>query len=216
MIVDLRTYNIHPGKLPAYLDLYGREGYAIQTKHLGDCLGYWVAEVGVQNRVVHLWAYPDIAERARRRAAMESDPAWNGYRAKSAEFLQRQDNCIVRPAPFWPLAQQAAGPIAIVDYRIYTLHPGKLGEYFKRYEAEGLTKQVGYLGRCIGYYQSDIGTQSQVISLWAYESVEDRARRRARLQADPGWSGYLAGIQPYFVFQETALLRPAPFWTPKF
>src|SRR5690242_863286 len=148
MIVDLRTYTVQPGALGAYLKLYGSEGWPIQTKHLaGACVGYYAVDIGVQNRVVHLWRYADIMERSNRRAGMESDAAWNSYRSKSATFMQAQENKIVKPTPFWPaMKAEGGGPFNTIDYRTYTLQPGKAGAFFKLYESEGMAIQTKHLG----------------------------------------------------------------------
>lgn len=213
MIVDMRSYTLQPGGLGAYLKLYGSEGWPVQTKHLPGCIGYYVVDIGVQNRVVHLWQYGDIAERAQRRAAMESDPAWNAYRAKSAAFMQAQENRILKAVPFWPMKAEGGGPFPCVDLRIYTLVPGKLATFFKLYESEGMATQVKHLGNCIGFYQSDIGGQNQIVHLWAYADITDRARRRAAMQGDPAWNAYLSKASPLFVHMENMILRPAPFWS---
>jgi hypothetical protein len=84
MIVDLRTYTIRTGALREFLALYAREGLAVQTQHLGAPLGYYTTEVGDLGQVVHMWRYTDMADRERRRAALEADPRWNAYRSKSS------------------------------------------------------------------------------------------------------------------------------------
>ena len=45
----------------------------------------------------------------------------------------------------------------IVEMREYTLAPGKVPEYFKLYEAEGMAIQREILGRNLGYYSTEIG-----------------------------------------------------------
>lgn len=75
----------------------------------------------------------------------------------------------------------------IVEERIYTLHPGQAGAYLKAYEAEGMAIQKPILGRMVGYYQTEFGTLNQVIHMWAYEDLAERAERRARLAADARW-----------------------------
>jgi hypothetical protein len=215
MIVDLRTYTLKPGGLGAYFKAYGNNGWPIQNKYLPKCLGYYFVDIGVQNRVVHLWEYEDIAQRATCRTAMEADPNWNGYRAASAHFFVSQENRVMKDAPFWPAMKSAENvPIGIVDKRTYFLEPGKLGEYAKVYREEGIDVQIGHLGRCIGYYVSDIGPQHQLVHLWAYKDLEDRVRRRAAMQADPKWQSYLSKAAHLFTHQENEILRPAPFWTP--
>jgi hypothetical protein len=212
MIVDLRIYTVIPGSLGAYLKLYGGEGWPLQLKYLQDCVGYYVVEIGVQNRIVHLWRYPDIGERAKRRAAMESDPAWSVYRAKTAAFIQVQENRILKPAPFWPMKGEG-GPFHAIDFRVYSLLPGRQGAFFRLYEAEGMATQIKHLGTCLGFYQTDIGPQHQIVHLWGYADVADRARRRAAMQSDPTWNAYFAKAAPLFTHMENMVLRPAPFWT---
>jgi NIPSNAP len=89
VIVDVRTYSIKPGKMPHELDLYAKRGLAPQTRHLGPPLAYLHGESGDINALVHLWVFEDVADRARKRAAMMADPEWQTYlklAANSAPF----------------------------------------------------------------------------------------------------------------------------------
>ena len=126
--------------------------------------------------------------------------------------FQTQENQIIKPTPFWPMKGEG-GTFGAIDFRVYTLHPGKLGAFFKLYETEGLATQVKHLGNCLGFYQSDIGPQHQVIHLWGYADIADRARRRGAMQADPAWNAYLSKAALLFSRMENSILRPAPFWT---
>ncbi|HYD61763.1 MAG TPA: NIPSNAP family protein [Noviherbaspirillum sp.] len=105
MIIDLRTYTMVPGRLRAFLELYEREGLPVQRRHQGEPVGYFVTEIGTQNQVVHLWGYESLADREKRRAALEADPEWIAYRAKSAAAgnVQHQENKILRSVAFSPL-----------------------------------------------------------------------------------------------------------------
>lgn len=99
----------------------------------------------------------------------------------------------------------------IVEERIYTLHTGKVPEYIRHYESEGLAIQQPILGRLVGYFTTEIGPLNQVIHMWGYDSFEDRAKRRAELGADPRWKAYLAKIQPLVRTQENKILTPTAF-----
>lgn len=99
----------------------------------------------------------------------------------------------------------------IVEERIYTLHAGQAPAYLRAYEQEGMAIQKPILGRMVGYYQSEFGPLNQVVHLWAYEDLKERAERRARLAADEGWKAYVAKVRPMIVSQENKLLVPAPF-----
>ena len=99
----------------------------------------------------------------------------------------------------------------LVEERIYTLHAGKVGEYMKLYETEGLAVQTRHLPRMVGYFSTEVGPLNQVIHMWAYDSFEQRMERREALQADPAWQSYVAKIRPLIVHQENKLLLPASF-----
>jgi NIPSNAP len=100
--------------------------------------------------------------------------------------------------------------------REYTLQAGKVPEYLKLYESEGLAIQREVLGHLVGYYATEVGPAvNQVVHLWAYESFEDREARRRRLAADPGWQSYVHKIRPMLVAQCNRLMKPAPFFEPE-
>jgi hypothetical protein len=99
----------------------------------------------------------------------------------------------------------------LVEQRTYTLHPGMTGQYLKLYETEGMAIQKPILGRMVGYYQTEFGPLNQIIHMWAYESMEERATKRAKLGADPAWQAYIAKTRPLTLSQENKLLIPANF-----
>jgi hypothetical protein len=99
----------------------------------------------------------------------------------------------------------------IVEQRTYTLQVGKVPEYLKLYEAEGLAIQTRILPRMVGYYTTEIGPLNQIIHMWGYESFEERTRKRAELGGDPGWQAYVAKIRPLILSQETKILLPTSF-----
>jgi hypothetical protein len=103
VIFDMRTYVCRPGTIAAHLKLYEEFGKAPQTKHLGQPVFYAVTETGLVNSFVHIWAYDDAADRAKKRAAMQADPDWQTYMKKSAELgaLVQQNNQIMNEVPFF-------------------------------------------------------------------------------------------------------------------
>lgn len=99
----------------------------------------------------------------------------------------------------------------IVEERIYSLHIGAVPKYLELYETEGLAIQRPILGRMVGYFSSDIGALHQIVHLWAYKDMAERAERRAKLTSDPGWKAYVLKIRPLQISQENKILIPAPF-----
>ena len=104
MILDERTYLIWPAHVRDYLRLYEAEGMALQVSHLGDLVGWFTTDSGGRiNEVVHLWRYADAGDRECRRAAMEADPAWQAFRAKSSGYVMEMRSRILRPTEFSPM-----------------------------------------------------------------------------------------------------------------
>lgn len=100
----------------------------------------------------------------------------------------------------------------IVEMRTYTLALGSTARYFALYSEKGLALQKRILGHLVGYYSVEVGGLNQVIHLWAYDSFEERAKRRAALWADPDWQAYGREMSSLVIKQENQLLSPAPFF----
>ena len=97
MIVDVRTYNIAPRKLPEYLALFERHAMRVQRRYIGDPLGYFVVEHGPLHQVVHLWGYASLADLESRRAARDADPDWQDYLERTEGLVVSQENKLTRP-----------------------------------------------------------------------------------------------------------------------
>jgi len=107
MLFDHRTYTCKPGTIQKQLALYEEFGKAPQERHLGRPLLFAVTETGPLNTYVHIWVYEDMADRAKKRAAMQADPEWRAYLEKSAAagHLVHQENRLMTAAPFFELAR---------------------------------------------------------------------------------------------------------------
>ncbi len=106
MIVDHRTYTLHPGKMNAFLKIYEENALPLQMKYLGNLVGWYVSmDIGALNQVVHLWGFESLADREARRARLAADPAWPGYLAAATPLIQHMENKILSPAPFFAPGQ---------------------------------------------------------------------------------------------------------------
>lgn len=100
MIVELRTYTLHPGQQAPFLSLMEREGIAIERRILGRMLGFYVSDIGPLNQVVHMWGYDSHEERTRRRALLAAAPEWSAFVPKVLPLIRDMENRILVPAPF--------------------------------------------------------------------------------------------------------------------
>lgn len=99
----------------------------------------------------------------------------------------------------------------IVEQRDYHVYTGKLKELVGLYEKEGIAIQSEILGNLIGWFTTDIGDLSTVVSMWGYESLAEREKRRADLRRDPRWGPFVAKIQPLIHTQRNRILIPTGF-----
>jgi len=99
----------------------------------------------------------------------------------------------------------------IVEQRTYTLKAGTTGAYLKLYRERGYDVQTAHLGHPIGYYTSEIGELNQIIHMWAYDTYEERVKRRAALYADEKWLSVVGELLPLIVRMESRILVPTDF-----
>jgi hypothetical protein len=99
----------------------------------------------------------------------------------------------------------------ILEQRDYHVYTGKLGELVNLYETEGIAIQQEVLGGFVGAFTVDVGAVSTYTHLWRYDSYEERAERRAALQARDDWKAFLARIQPLIHTQQNRILVPTSF-----
>ncbi|MGE4219341.1 MAG: NIPSNAP family protein [Alphaproteobacteria bacterium] len=103
----------------------------------------------------------------------------------------------------------------VVDHRTYTLKPGTVPQCLKLFEEEGIAILSRHLGPPLGFYVTEIGPLNQIVHLWGYKDVADRARRREELHHDKDFLAYLPKVREFIVAQENKLLLDAPFMMKK-
>ena len=72
-----------------------------------------------------------------------------------------------------------------------SVYPGQHLKYLDTYEKEGLEIQRPILGNLVGYFFTDIGPLNQIVHMWGYESLDERAIRRKKLFGYEGWRAYV-------------------------
>ncbi|MCB6183026.1 NIPSNAP family protein [Leeia sp. TBRC 13508] len=97
------------------------------------------------------------------------------------------------------------------EMRTYRLKTGTLPQYLQLVGEEGIRLQKQYLGNLVGYFYSEIGPLNQIVHIWAYESLDDRERRRNALAADPAWIAFAPKIQALLEEMESKIMKPTAF-----
>ena len=99
----------------------------------------------------------------------------------------------------------------IVEERNYAFAPADLGRFLSLYEKEGVHIHQRILGNLIGYFRTEVGDDlNEVVHLWGFTDLNERAVRRAALWSDPEWLEF-AARSPVPVRMRNRLLTPTAF-----
>jgi NIPSNAP len=108
----------------------------------------------------------------------------------------------------------------IYELRTYTVRQGTLADVVKAASTVSRDIRKDDYGKLEGYWFTDIGPLNQVMHLWSYADLNERARLRAELAKNPRWSSeYIPFIRPHLIRQDIRLMHgiiglAAPAGTP--
>lgn len=211
MLIDLRTYTFHPGKLPEFLPLFEAEGLPLQRGYCGNLLFYAVGSTGSLNEVVQAWAYKDTTDRDARRSALWHDRGFIAFGKKALPLIRHQENQLLATTSFTTIAHPFAG-CGLIDLRAYTFIPGGLREFLPICAEQGLPKQRAACGHMVFHATSESGTLNQLVQAWAYRDEADYNARQKTLFADGAWTAaYRSKVIHLAVHQQHRFLTPTAF-----
>jgi len=152
-------------------------------------VGYFHTEVGPLNRVLHIWEYDDLNQRADVRSKVISDGIWP---PPNKGIVENQQVDIFMPAPFMPSfdRERTIGPL--FELRMYRYPVGAIPKVYEAWAPKIEARME--LAQPVGIWSSDIGGANQLAHMWAYESFEHRTEARAKF-ASIGWPPN-AGVAP--------------------
>ena len=94
----------------------------------------------------------------------------------------------------------------IYEIRTYTLTPGSVPEFEKRVEAS-LANRLKH-SELAAFWHTEIGPLNQVVHVWPYENLQQRAEIRGRAAREPDWPPKNIEL---IVSMQSEIFRPAPF-----
>jgi hypothetical protein len=106
-------------------------------------------------------------------------------------------------------SRMSRGTTMVIDERTYSIAPGLLADYLAHHFALALPVVRRHLGEPHACHTTETGELNQFVHLWRYDSMADRALRRAALYADPAWLAYrqAMGERRWVVHQYNRLLK---------
>ena len=98
----------------------------------------------------------------------------------------------------------------IYEVRTYTLKPGSVAQFEENF-AKALPHREKY-SKLGGFWHTEVGPLNQVIHIWPYDDLNQRAEIRAEAVKDPNWPPH--NDPDMYVSQESEIFTPAPFMRP--
>jgi hypothetical protein len=94
----------------------------------------------------------------------------------------------------------------IYEVRTYTLRPGQIPEFEKRFEASLSTRSK--YSELAAFWHTEIGPLNQVIHVWPYEDLKQRTEVRAASAKESNWPPKTSDL---ILSMESQIFLPAPF-----
>lgn len=104
-LYELRTYNLYVGKMGEAVKLYTDFGFPALEKggHASRLLGYFQADTGTINQLIHLWKFNDDAARRAHWAGLYADKDFvEGFATKFRPLVMSQEVKLLTAAPWGP------------------------------------------------------------------------------------------------------------------
>jgi hypothetical protein len=205
MIYELRTYTLVPGKQNEYLKLAAEVGRKARGDKYGKLEGFWSTEFGALNQVVHLWQFSDLVERERLRAELGKNEEWTkGYVPQIRPLLLAQENKILSAAvPVTPPADTGN----VYELRWYRAHVGRSAEWIGLFK-EILPVRAQFMRR-VGVWTTEIAQLNEVVHMWVFKDLNERAAARAKLGQNAEWQTFVAKSVGLLAHMQAIILLPA-------
>ncbi len=207
MIHELRTYTLHPGTLPKYMEAAATIGRPIRGNDYGVNHGYWTSEFGTLNQIWHLWSYASLDAREESRQKLAKNERWTKeYVPVIRPFLQRQDIRFLKPEiDLKPPAKEGN----IYEIRMYRTNVGGVKPWLDLYK-KVLQAREKY-SKIVGLWSGEAPQPNEVVHMWAYESLNHRAQVRGSMGNDPDWKEFISKSPQYLAEMQSVCLIPTSY-----
>ena len=103
-LYELRTYTVYVGKIAELVALYRDFGWPAMEMggHAKKLVGYFTADTGDLNQLIHLWKFDDDADRRAFWAEVFADEDFMAFAAQIRPLIMKQRNQLLHAAPWGP------------------------------------------------------------------------------------------------------------------
>jgi hypothetical protein len=154
---------------------------------------------------VHLWEFADLVERERLRAELARNEEWTkSYVPHIRPLMLAQENKILSAAvPLTPPTDTGN----VYELRWYRTQPGRSGEWISLFK-DILPVRAQFMRR-IGVWTTEIAQLNEVVHMWVFKDLNERAAARARLGQNADWQTFVGKSVALLAHMQAIILLPA-------
>lgn len=199
MLFEMQVDALVVGGVSEFEENFGR----VVEKRTGisPLIGFFHAEIGDLNRVMHIWSYESAEARAQIQDELARQPWWP---PANAHLILGQAAKLMSAAPFRPDPLVGAlGPV--YEFRTYTIKPGRMNELVSLWRQNlSSREELSPLAAC---FTTEAGPLNQFIHVWVYRDLNHRAEVRIASRKLANW--HLG--REFMVSQNVEVWMPASF-----
>jgi hypothetical protein len=95
----------------------------------------------------------------------------------------------------------------VYELRWYRTHPGRSGEWISLFK-EILPVRAQFMRR-VGVWTTEIAQLNEVVHMWVFKDLNDRATSRARLGQNADWQTFVGKSVGLLAHMQSTILLPA-------
>jgi hypothetical protein len=97
----------------------------------------------------------------------------------------------------------------VYELRWYRAHVGRAGEWLALFK--DILPFRDKFTRRVGLWQTEVAQLNEVVHMWVYRDLNDRAAARAKMAQEAEWQTFLTKSTPLLATMQATVLIPAAF-----
>lgn len=191
---ELRIYDVTSNKLDGVLERFRGTVEPVRRRHGIETLGYWTASATNRDQFLYLLAAASREDLQKQEKEFGADPQFKeGYAASNRKHGKTVDKIVTLKLPVDATAQfdfTAAKPSRAFDLRVYSVAPGKLDAFRKRWRDVAVPIYERHGLHSLGWWvaeQKDAEGHDQFVCLLAGQSIGAIQKAIGEFHQDMEW-----------------------------
>lgn len=198
-VYELRTYTVHPGKMPDMLARFRDHTRRIFEKHGMANIGYWVladVKAGEPEKLIYLLAHKDRDTAMASWKSFSADPQWQDVAKKSevnGKIVAKVDRVFLAATNFtraMDAGNNPGGAERTFEMRTYTTLEGRLAALDARFRDHTIALFAKHGMTNLGYFHAtdaDKGAANTLLYFLAYPSRDAATASWKNFREDAAW-----------------------------